>query len=289
MTILISGKERQGEGMKKIIVLLTAFLIVATFANINTPRTAAENIETPQYLGVTYTGEEMCYFEALHEKSINNIGITDETVDYEKIKAAYIYIIEHTTYIPFDNNDITQTWRSFDTCDTPPTYYEELATGVLQYGIGSCENYAAALVFLLEGIGMEAKYVPGATYSVNGEMVRHAWAMVKFNGEWYHIDPQLEDDISNNFIAFKYFMKNDAEFSKTHLWGDLLPNPTDYDEELPDCSGHELIIIPKLTKSSKVFFTEEQAVEQALLYAENTQNINKIEIKEKTPAFPKEF
>ncbi len=287
--------------MNKIILLMLVFLLMVACANApdntNTPESANNAVqvdETPiesnvQLVGVNETGREMCYFDELHKKSINSIGITQETVDYEKIKAVFIYIIQTTSYIPFDNEVITSTWRSFDTCDTPPTFYEELATGVLQYGIGSCENYASALVFLLEGLGMEAKYVPGATYSVNGEMVKHAWAMVKFNGHWYHIDPQLEDNISKSNIIFKYFMKDDITFSKTHLWGEALPNPTDYDKNLPKCEGPELIAEQKIPLTEHNFYSEEQAENKALTFAENAQSINSVHIEEKTPIFPQEF
>jgi transglutaminase-like putative cysteine protease len=44
-------------------------------------------------------------------------------------------------------------------------------------------------------MGFEARYVPGLTYSIEGKLVPHAWAMVRLDGSWYHADPQLEDNI----------------------------------------------------------------------------------------------
>ncbi len=280
--------------MYKITLILTALLLLASCTAkendenmIETQSLSVDSLKAPVI--IANIDKKPCYFDILFENAIDEIGITENTADFEKIKAVYVYIIEKTHYIPFNNEEISATWRSFDTCETAPTYYEELATGVLQYGIGSCENYASAMVFMLEKLGMEAKYVPGATYSVDGEMVKHAWAMVKFNGEWYHVDPQLEDNISNSVIKFNYFMKNDIIFSRTHIWGENLPNPTEHDEELPQCNGNELIELQHIAKTEHVFFTEQEAEDKAFEYAQNAQEINDIEISKKTPIFPQEF
>lgn len=38
----------------------------------------------------------------------------------------------------------------------------------LRFGVGMCENYAAALTLLLREMGLEAEYIPGLTCSISG-------------------------------------------------------------------------------------------------------------------------
>lgn len=86
-----------------------------------------------------------------------------------------------------------------------------------------CEDYAAALTLLLRGMGLEAQYVPGLTYSAEGNLVDHAWTMVKIDGVWYHLDSQLEDNISRRgSVRYRYFLKGDATLSGSHRWGQNL-------------------------------------------------------------------
>lgn len=71
-----------------------------------------------------------------------------------------------------------------------------------------CEDYAAALTLLLREMGLEAAYVPGLTYSAEGNLVDHAWTLVKVDGVWYHLDSQLEDAISRRgSVGYRYFLR----------------------------------------------------------------------------------
>ena len=86
-----------------------------------------------------------------------------------------------------------------------------------------CEDYAAALTLLLRELGLEAEYVPGLPYSVEGNLVDHAWTMVKIDGVWYHLDSQLEDNITRHgLVRYRYFLKGDTTLSGSHVWGQRL-------------------------------------------------------------------
>ncbi len=233
------------------------------------------------------SNSELCEFDRLYEDTIAEIGINDEMTDYEIIEKCFVYIIESTFYIEYDNPTITQSWRSYPTCEVPPTYYEELAFGVLKYGIGSCENFAAAMMVLLEGLGFEVRYVPGYTASVGGNYVVHAWTMVKVDDRWYHLDSQLEDNISFEEINFKYFMKDDNTFYSSHIWGERLVQPNEYDLSLPYCDG----IIETPQARTLVFRGKNYTVEDAVKHAEQQKAKagdlwNDIVLEDSMPPFP---
>ncbi len=182
-------------------------------------------------------GQQSHYFDNLAKAAISNIDITDDDTDFEIIEKIYVYLVENTDILPHDNITLTNSWRAFYDGETPPTFYEALSTGLFEYNLASCEHYAAALMVLLEYMDFETRYVPGLTYSVSGEMVIHAWTMVKVDDVWYHLDANLEDHISQQYINFKYFMKDDETFAASHAWGDMLLNPNEYDLSLPECLG----------------------------------------------------
>jgi hypothetical protein len=47
--------------------------------------------------------------------------------------------------------------------------------------------------------------------------------VAKVDGEWYHLDCQLEDNISRHgSIRYRYFMKGDATMAGSHRWGQNL-------------------------------------------------------------------
>jgi Uncharacterized protein involved in cytokinesis, contains TGc (transglutaminase/protease-like) domain len=141
--------------------------------------------------------------------------------EYERAKAAFDYIIESTTLIEPLGLDL---WRIRGDYAQPPAFVENRSLSVLLYGVGMCEDYAAALTVLLRGMGMEAEYVPGLTYSAAGTgLVDHAWTIAKIDGEWYHLDCQLEDNISRrDTTRYKYFMRSDATMQASHRWGQNL-------------------------------------------------------------------
>ncbi|MFA9379809.1 MAG: transglutaminase domain-containing protein [Acetanaerobacterium sp.] len=160
--------------------------------------------------------------------------ITDNMTDYDKLLAVYRHLITTTAF--FNEPVGTDIWRLRGDPDNLPTVYEIRSISPLLFGIGSCEDYASAFVTLCDRLGFAAVYVPGLTYSVEGVLVPHAWAMVKLDGVWYHADPQLEDNIIRyQHLRYRYFLKSDEVMQTDHRWGDLLVDPDDYALALPSC------------------------------------------------------
>ena len=134
----------------------------------------------------------------------------------DRVRVAYEYVIANTYFAKPIGLD---SWRIRQSGDRIPNYVENRALSPLAFGIGSCEDYACALILLLEEMGFQARYVPGITISVQGAFVDHAWAAVELDGRWYHLDPQLEDNImKNDRLCYRYFLKSDQTMLADHRW-----------------------------------------------------------------------
>jgi len=155
------------------------------------------------------------YIQQVVQETIERITEPDMS-EFEKTKAAFDYLIEIGDYQWPILLDI---WRIRSTDDSDPSYVEMRACNFLLTGVGACEDYAAALVMLLEGMGIEARYLPGVTWGRNGGLIYHAWTQAKIDGVWYHMDCELEDGISSGTVRYKYFMKSDATMRASHYWG----------------------------------------------------------------------
>ena len=100
---------------------------------------------------------------------------------------------------------------------------EQRALSPLRFGVGMCEDYVAALTLLLRDMGLRAEYVPGLIYSVEGHLVDHAWTIVQIDGVWYHLDSQLEDNIScRGSVRYRYLLNSDTTRAASHRWGQNL-------------------------------------------------------------------
>lgn len=228
-----------------------------------------------------------CFFEELAAEAVGELGLSGGESELDKVRLAYRYVIEKTSYIPLDEPQLTDCWQYLDHCGQPPTFYQVLATSPLLFGIGSCENYAAALLLLLEEMGFAVQYVPGSTLSVEGQMVDHAWAMVEIDGNWYHIDPQLEDNVTHGpLLQYRYFLKSDEEFAAHHLWGARLPNPDEYSLSLPACPRSAPVPPPEEL--------QQQAAEMSIALAEaakiqNAGVSNGLHPQSEAPPFPNQM
>ena len=146
--------------------------------------------------------------------------VAPEMTDAQRVQRVYRHLIENTYFAEPVGLDM---WRYLSDEESPPTYVENRSLSPLLYGIGSCEDYAAAMVILLQQMGFSSEYVAGYTLSVDGEYVDHAWAVVELAGEWYHLDPQLEQNVTRDgLLTYRYFLKSDEELSTNHKWGENL-------------------------------------------------------------------
>lgn len=170
-----------------------------------------EEAEPPQQ-------QEEAYVRVL-AKEIAAEFSTSSMNEVEKAKAAYEFVIRTTHFAQPVGLEV---WRVRGG-GAAPSYVETRALSPLLFGLGACEDYAAALVVLLQSMGIEAQYLPGLTISVAGEFVDHAWVVAKVEGTWYHLDPQLEDDVlKGNNLTYRYFLKSDEYMMADHRWGQNL-------------------------------------------------------------------
>jgi len=73
--------------------------------------------------------------------------------------------------------------------------------GTFLNGGGQCKSYTMAFIDGMNRLGIENKYIAGNDN-------KHAWAMVKIDNEWYHVDPTWDDTTGN---WHKYCLLSDAE------------------------------------------------------------------------------
>jgi hypothetical protein len=160
------------------------------------------------------------YIETLAQETIAKF-IRPGMSEYEKTKAAFDYIIETST---LDDPIGLDLWRIRGKDGTPPTFEQNRSISVFLFEVGMCEDYAAALTLLLRGMDMEARYVPGLTYAADGSgLVNHAWTVAKIDGVWYHLDSQLEQNVTRrDTIRYRYFLKSDGSMLNSHRWGQNL-------------------------------------------------------------------
>lgn len=175
-----------------------------------------------QLISLDETGADTQTHPYLRELAASIAGelVSPEMSEYEKAKAAFDYMITHVSMGEPIGSEL---WRVHGGGDTPVSFVEQRALSPLRFGVGMCEDYAAALTLLLREMGLEARYVPGLTYSAEGHLVDHAWTMVRIDGVWYHLDSQLEDNISRRgSVRYKYFLRGDATLAGSHRWGQNL-------------------------------------------------------------------
>lgn len=78
--------------------------------------------------------------------------------EYEWTKAAFDYMIWNTYLDELVGLDL---WRIHGGGEQPIPFLEQRALSPQRFGVGMCEDYAAALTLLLRGMGLQAEYVPG--------------------------------------------------------------------------------------------------------------------------------
>ncbi len=160
------------------------------------------------------------YIASIADQLLREI-ITPEMETYDQILTVYRWLIENTTFVTQPVG--LDVWRWRGDISQVPSYVENRAISPILFGMGSCEDYASAAVILLRRLGIPAEYVAGLTISVQRDFVDHAWAVVELDGVWYHLDPQLEDNITRqDFLTYRYFLKSDETMLADHRWDENL-------------------------------------------------------------------
>ena len=103
-----------------------------------------------------------------------------------------------------------------------------------------CEGYAEIFQYLLYKRGILALRVTG----ISGRGGRHAWNIVRINGEYYHVDVTW-DDLEKEGVSYGYFNLTTAQMLGVHTPSDL-PYPLPFCDQTAHNYAHleKLLIDP---------------------------------------------
>jgi hypothetical protein len=130
--------------------------------------------------------------------------ISDEMSSFDKALTLHDYLTEN---IEYDHN-YEENENAFN------------AYGALIEGWAVCQGYVHAYKMLLHMVGVENLIVTGVAGGEN-----HAWNLVNYYGQWYHVDVTWNDQ--EEIASKRYFNVNDDMLSASHEWDTLLYPPAD--------------------------------------------------------------
>ena len=156
------------------------------------------------------------------DKAVDDIltGIlTDGMTTYEKVRACYDYLIGHVTdgsgtlrisgRGPYQNSgDYTLVLRAQD---------------VLEKGVGTSEDYAAAFLVLTRRIGLSCYVVDGEASRSGGGWTGHSWNIITVGGTDYVFDVHADDAASSG--------ANTAHYRFCRTFDQVSQSYRDYDAE----------------------------------------------------------
>ncbi len=157
--------------------------------------------------------------QAIEAKADEYLGmLPSDAGDYEKVRAAYEYIIGSTDYSlsGIQNQNIQS---------------------VFLYGESVCAGYARAFKYLLDRAGVDCAYIEG---TIEGEAEEgHAWNLVSIDGTYTYVDPSWGDptygedntDAKRLDIIYDYLCLTGEEMRRARH----IPS---YADDLPDCSSN---------------------------------------------------
>lgn len=106
------------------------------------------------------------------------------------------------------------------------------AYGALVEHKALCSGISSAFLLLCRNFGLRAMTIDGiSTYHTNE--VDHAWNIVEYEGQFYHLDPTWDANLKEDLkvYSYSYFGLNDDEMSLDHSWDLNL---------YPKCDGEKL-------------------------------------------------
>ena len=155
---------------------------------------------TPSY----YTDiEEESVVNEIIAQAIKESGLSNNSSDIEKIEWVHDFICNTVSYDTVHKH-------------TPGSgHVQSTAYSALYYHTALCQGYAVLCYRLLKELGIDNRIVTG-TATVQDNVDRHAWNIVKINDCYYNLDVTMDDVNSSN----KYFLKTDEIFSADHTRDD---------------------------------------------------------------------
>lgn len=124
----------------------------------------------------------------------------DMTQD-QKLKAAYDYVVNNTTYN-----------RTYETPSGDWT--AAYATELLTTGKGNCYRFAAAFAYLAKALGYDSRVITGKIGAARGGLNPHGWVEIIIGGQTYVFDPEMHYAKKG---AKDYFFKTYATYPSKPL------------------------------------------------------------------------
>ena len=141
--------------------------------------------------------EAKTYFSTVDEKlNFYKSLVKSSMSDEEKALTIHDYIVSHSEY------------------DT--TYSTYNAEGIFMRGVGVCQSYSFAYMYIMNALGIECHFVPSTEMG-------HAWNLIRIDGSYYHVDCTFDDPVTDRFglASHRYFLLSDAAISQNgHSGGD---------------------------------------------------------------------
>lgn len=136
------------------------------------------------------------------------------------------------------------------------------AVGALIKGKARCEGIAQAFKLLADAVGITSFIAVGQAKADTG-IENHAWNIVRYRGNYYHIDPTFNNGIKSASAPFDcplFFLMSDEQVAETHfpMWN--YPRCTDSTQEfytkhgLSMKSPKNLKFLPSMEKDGKTYF-----------------------------------
>ena len=146
--------------------------------------------------------------------------------DFDKALFVHDYIINHTKYLKFDGP-----------LDDGLLYIAS-PYACLVKGEANCAGYAKSFMTVMHRLGIDCLYVTG-TVDHGDSVGRHAWNLVRLDGEWYMIDLTWDDptdlDEGKNILRHDYFCITDEEAAHDHT-----ADTPFFIDALPECTSREM-------------------------------------------------
>lgn len=176
------------------------------FGNIKIKTVLGMVVVTVMYF---YNQNEVAQIQPKIQKATNAIlKRVQGTTVYEKVISLHDVLAENILY---DDN----------AAEKIDKYHLKSNTilGVLFFKTAICEGISKTFKLLLNMLDVKCLIVVGDTNENVDKNVKHAWNIVKIEGESYHID--LTWDVNRSFpnaISHAYFCLSDKNAIKTHSW-----------------------------------------------------------------------
>ena len=133
--------------------------------------------------------------------------------------------------------------------------YSHEIIGPLGQGVGVCEGIAKSVKILCDALGIWCVIALSEANPEKGIKYRHAWNVIRINGQYYHLDATFDNTLGNqDRIRYDYFGLSDKQIFRDHepvIWS------------IPPCGDRDHFYY----REKKLSFTKLEEVKKRALQA----------------------